>query len=138
VDSFNPPDWPVIVRTQAFEDMAASLGLSEDDLQALQVEILKNPTRPPVIKGAGGARKIRFAKPGSGKGKSGAFRACYAHLPEFGQVLMVAIFGKKDKTDLTKNERDVISRFMSAYRTRLQQKNQPRESPGHRRSADDE
>src|SRR4051812_15800968 len=44
--------------------------------------------------GTGGLRKLQFAERGAARGKSGAFRVCYAVFPEFGTVALVMVFGK--------------------------------------------
>jgi hypothetical protein len=78
------------------------------------------PSRPPVIQGTGGLRKIRFTEPGSGRGKSGAYRVCYAYFPEFGTVALVVIFGKNEKDNLTKADRNAISAVIARYRAELE------------------
>ncbi len=50
---------------------------STETLFAIQSDLLQNPRRGAVIKGAGGARKARVA--GRGKGKSGGFRYVYLY-----------------------------------------------------------
>ena len=54
------------------------LDLDDDALGALERELIDEPDKGPVIAGTGGLRKLRFSPPGSGRGKSGAYRVCYA------------------------------------------------------------
>ncbi len=75
-----PSRWLRIVQTGLFLRKWSGLGLDDDDLFNLEVEILKGPERHPIIKGTGGVRKIRFARPCAGRGKSGAYRVCHAYL----------------------------------------------------------
>lgn len=117
---FDPEAWPRFVRFPAFTRDWERLGLDDADLRALESAILKDPRRPPVIRGAGGLRKIRFAGPGSGRGKSGAYRACYVHYPEFGTVALVVVFGKNEKDDLTPADRAAIAAIAEAYRSELE------------------
>ena len=48
--------------------------MNDDDLQELESEILKDPSIPPMIRGTGGLRKIRFAGHRTAGGKSGGIR----------------------------------------------------------------
>jgi hypothetical protein len=54
------------------------LRLGDAGLQALERELIDSPDKAPVIEQTGGLRKLRFTPPGSGRGKSGAFRVCYS------------------------------------------------------------
>jgi hypothetical protein len=127
VDQFDPSEWPRFVRFAAFTRDWERLGLDEAALRALEIEILKAPDRAPVIPGTGGMRKLRFAEPGSGQGKSGAYRVCYTDFPEFGTVALAAVFGKNEKADLTKADRNAIATVIRAYRAELE-----REAGRHR------
>jgi hypothetical protein len=82
--------------------------LNDEDLLALQVSIMLNPTGHSVVKGTGGLRKLRFAPARWQTGKSGAARIGYAYLKEYGTVLLVIAYGKSDKDDLTRFEKKSI------------------------------
>jgi hypothetical protein len=127
MDRFEPSAWPRFVRFAAFTRDGEQLGLDEAALRALEIEILKDPNRSPVIPGTGGLRKIRFAEPGSGRGKRGAYRVCYVYFPEFGTVALAAVFGKNQRADLTKADRNTIAAVIQAYRAELE-----REAGRHR------
>ena len=58
VESFKPEEWPRFVRFPAFTREWERLGLDDSALQALEAEILRDPTRAPVIRGTGGLRKL--------------------------------------------------------------------------------
>ena len=89
-------------------------------MRALESEILKDPDRMPVIRGTGGLRKIRFTEPGSRRGKRGAYRVCYVLFPEFGTIALVAIFGKTEKSDLTRADQQAIAAMIKDYRAELE------------------
>jgi hypothetical protein len=110
------------VQFAPFTTEWARLGLGDDDLRALECEILKAPSRAPLIKGTGGLRKIRFADRGSGRGKSGAYRVCYAHFPEYGLIALVVVFGKNERDDLTAADRKTIARVIVAFHDELRRK----------------
>lgn len=132
MDRFQPEQWPRFVRFPAFTRDWRRLGLDDDALQALEIEILNDPGKPPVIPGTGGLRKIRFSEPRSGRGKSGAYRVCYATFPEFGTVALVVIFGKAEKDNLTKADRNAIAQVIAEYREELEREFRRRRSPGDR------
>jgi hypothetical protein len=120
VEGFRPEDWPRFVRFPAFTRDWERLGLDDAALRALESEILRGPDRTPIIRGTGGLRKIRFAEPGSGRGKRGAYRVCYVPFPEFGTIALVAIFGKTEKSDLTQADRRAIASMIKDYRAELE------------------
>src|SRR5438067_7914537 len=70
------------------------LGLGDGALRALEQELIDSPDKAPVIQHTGGLRKLRFTPSGSGRGKRGAYRVCYAHFPAYGTVALFVAFGK--------------------------------------------
>lgn len=65
------------VETGAFAARWDSLGLDdEDDLAALQIQIMRDPKRAPVIRGTDGIRKVRFVPPRWRTGKRGLRGCC--------------------------------------------------------------
>jgi hypothetical protein len=110
--------WEVRIFTEAWHD----LRLTADDLLDLQMEIVFNPARAPVVKGTGGLRKLRFSPEGWPVGKSGALRVCYVYFEEFGEVLLVLVYAKSERDDLTEAEkaaiRGLIARQEAGYARR--------------------
>src|SRR5665213_2831955 len=51
-----------------FKNLWRSEKLRDEDLQALETLIMRNPSGPGIMKGTGGLRKIRFAPPSRGRG----------------------------------------------------------------------
>jgi hypothetical protein len=86
-----------------------ALDLGDDDLLALQGAILEGPNRHPVVSGTGGLRKIRFARPGSGRGKSASYRVCYACFLDTGVVVLAMVSGKGEQAGLTAVQRRDIA-----------------------------
>jgi hypothetical protein len=95
-------NWTRFILTLAFDREWSSLGLGDEDLRLLQKAIADAPTRSPVVRGAGGMRKIRFAGAKSGRGKSGADRIGYAFFPEHHAVALLSAWGKTQKADLSR------------------------------------
>jgi hypothetical protein len=76
------------IETPVFTKRIADLA-SPETLQAIQLELVENPERWPVIRGLQGARKGRVANPKSSAGKRGSFRYIYLYLPLVGRVHFV-------------------------------------------------
>lgn len=57
--------------------------------------------------GTGGCRKIRFA--GRGKGKSGGYRVITFYSGLDMPVFLLTVFGKSERADLTKAERNMLA-----------------------------
>jgi hypothetical protein len=97
-------------------------GLGDEALRELEHELIGAPERAPVIKHTGGLRKLRFAPPGVGCGKSGAYRVRYAYFPAFGTVALFVAFGKNERADPSPAEaRAVAKAFEAELRRQLEQ-----------------
>ena len=139
MDPFDPEKWPRFVRFPSFTRDWERHGLDDADLRFLELEVLKDPTRAPVIQGTGGLRKIRFAGLRAARGKRGAYRICFVHLPEFGTIASAVIFGKREKDNLNRADRHAISAVVEAYRKELEREfgwRQPPEQSKDRREGD--
>jgi hypothetical protein len=119
-----PEDFLHFVELDEFRDDWQRLGLDvENDLWALQILIMCNPKGPPVIRGTGGLRKVRFAPDRWKVGKRGAARVCYAYFPSHWTVLLVAAYGKNEKDDLTGEEREGIRMYLRQVESWLDKRN---------------
>jgi hypothetical protein len=109
-----------LIQLSAFRSNWKRLKLTDDDLRGLESAILEDPAGPPIMRGTGGLRKIRFAPASSAGGKSGGARACYAYFPEFGLVYLCAVFPKNAKANLTAAEaaeyKELLQRFAQYLR----------------------
>ncbi len=59
--------------------------------------------------GTDGLRKIRLGQPKVGRGKRGGVRVYDLDLPRRGVTHLVAIFGKREKSDLSPAERRAVA-----------------------------
>jgi mRNA-degrading endonuclease RelE of RelBE toxin-antitoxin system len=66
--------------------------LADDEYAALQEFLCEHPEAGDLIRGSGGVRKLRWARPGSGK--SGGVRVCYYVRTKAGRILMLTIYAK--------------------------------------------
>ncbi|MDR3622247.1 MAG: hypothetical protein P4L85_23050 [Paludisphaera borealis] len=86
--------------------------MDDDDQRALENQIMERPEAGAVVPGTGGLRKLRFAPSGGGKGKRGSERVCYALYPAPGIVVLVFVYGKGEKADLTAVEKKQIKALL--------------------------
>lgn len=95
------------VMTKEFDKNWASMGLTDDDLSALQQELISNSQKGDLMQGTGGLRKMRFAF--EGKGKSGSARVCYVDFAVYEKIYLITAYPKSEKENLSKAERNAIA-----------------------------
>jgi hypothetical protein len=83
------------VQFRAFSNKWKGSGLTDEDLQAMEKELMEHPDGGPVMQGTSGLRKIRFAPPSLHTGKSGELRVCYALFRHYALIYLVTFFAKK-------------------------------------------
>lgn len=86
--------------------------LTDEDLVALEDAIALSRTSAPVMRGAGGLRKIRFAPPSRHMGKSGAMRVGFAYFATKAAIVVVAMFAKNDTPNFTAAQRTEIEKWL--------------------------
>jgi len=119
---FKPEDLLDFIATRVFTRGWETLGLNdEEDLTALQVGIMADPKRAPVVPGTGGLRKLRFAPPGSKSGTRGGLRVCYVYYEEFHIVLLVVVYPKSEQDDLSEQQKRTIKKLIDEQRQELEQ-----------------
>ena len=89
-------------------DKIASL----DVLFSLRSDLARNPLLGDLMEGCGGARKGRVGDKGSSKGKSGGFRYVYFYIEIAGTISLLHFFGKNEKANLSKAERNEIAKLV--------------------------
>lgn len=106
-----------VVETDSFAEDADRL-LSEGERQALIAWLAANPTAGDLIRGTGGARKVRWAA--KGKGKSGGVRSITFFGGDDVPLFLLAIYGKGERADLTQAERNelraILAKIAAEYR----------------------
>jgi mRNA-degrading endonuclease RelE of RelBE toxin-antitoxin system len=110
-----------IKSTPAFDRKAAKL-LSDKALKDFFDHIGQNPEEGEVITGTGGVRKIRWETGKNNKGKRGGARILY-HYSDDLLVLLITLFGKSEKEDITQGERNTLKQtiplLVAKYRGEL-------------------
>lgn len=81
------------------------MGLDDQAMRRVELELAAAPDSPPVIKGLRGVRKARFALPG--RGKSGGGRIIYYVAVETAMYMMTA-YSKNERDNLSMDQRKGI------------------------------
>jgi hypothetical protein len=97
-----------VVSLSAYESQVSAI-LTEDERMAMEFFIACAPENHPVIPGAGGFRKARWAL--RGRGKSGGVRVIYFFLAEPGRIYMAAIYAKSRQATLSAADQNVLARL---------------------------
>ncbi|MBX7060075.1 MAG: type II toxin-antitoxin system RelE/ParE family toxin [Pyrinomonadaceae bacterium] len=100
-------------------DKLASL----DVLFSLQSDLVQNPERGDLMEGCGGARKGRVGDRTSGRGKSGGFRYVYVYIEIAGTIFLLHFFGKNEKANLSKAERNEVAKLVRELKRIYGEKN---------------
>ena len=100
------------IQTTEFSRNWDKLGFSDDDLRLLELDIMKHPDKYPVMQGTGGLRKARVAL--DNKGNSGGARVCYVDFVLAETVYLITVYGKNEKANLSKEERNNIKKVIEA------------------------
>src|SRR5688500_8098190 len=95
------------------------LKLDDDDLRALELLLLEQPETGKLIPGSGGLRKVRFAPPSWNRGKRGGARVCYAYFSVAAAVYLVAAYGKKEKEDISADDKKSYRRILAEIESAL-------------------
>lgn len=110
------------VETSVFTKRIAQLGL-EQELRAMQNELLANPTAGDTDAATGGLRKIRLCMPGRHKGKRGGARAHYLYLAAHHVIYLLFVYGKDERSALSgdqkKQLRHVVESIKHEWRGRV-------------------
>lgn len=88
----------------------------DSDYAEFQTDLLAQPEQGGVIRGTGGFRKARMGFPSAGIGKSGGARVIYLYVPEQETIYLVMIYGKNQKSDLTREEENALRKSADEIR----------------------
>lgn len=96
----------IFVELPSFIVRWKSLGLTDDDLLRLEIDLLSDPKIGAVMQGTGGVRKVRFAF--ENRGKSGSIRVIYIDFEVYEKIFLLTAYAKADQSSLTKKERNAL------------------------------
>ena len=86
------------VYLPSFERTSEDL-LSDEDMRELEIELLAQPRKGPVMRDTGGVRKVRAAI--EGRGKSGSARVIYLYVEAREKIYFLLCFPKNEQSNLT-------------------------------------
>lgn len=102
------------IITREFDSAWKNLGLTDDNLNELEMFLCENPDAGDVMEGTGGVRKLRWAL--SGRGKSGGARIIYLDIVFSEHVYLITAFPKNEKSNLSKQERNAMKSIVNAIK----------------------
>jgi hypothetical protein len=107
-----------VIETNAYLAAARDAGLGPDELAAIVEILAANPLAGEIMPGCGGARKLRVARPGTGK--SGGYRVITYFAGDDVPVFLLTVFGKTEKVSLSKAERNALATLTKRLKDSLQ------------------
>ena len=97
-----------IVELPEFQSRANKL-LTDQEKQGIINYLAAHPQAGAIMQGTGGIRKFRWAS--GAKGKSGGVRVIYYYHNESIPLFLLSVFGKNEKANLTKAERNELAKL---------------------------
>src|SRR5689334_14005183 len=106
--------WFEFVESNVFSNQIRAL--PTEVLINIQYDLVQNPQRGDIVKGAHGVRKARVADPHSSRGKSGSYRYLYLFLEHAGRIHLLYLFSKGDQADLSPDQTHIIGALSQQIR----------------------
>lgn len=100
-----------VAEMPTFAQEAARLGMSEAEKVELVDFLAANPQAGALMVGTGGARKLRWQRPGSGK--SGGYRVITYYAGRDAPVFLLGIYAKGERANLTTAERNALRTILA-------------------------
>ncbi|MEX2126056.1 MAG: type II toxin-antitoxin system RelE/ParE family toxin [Woeseia sp.] len=94
-----------VIETPVYSGKVTRI-LTEDEREAFAVFISQNPRAGSVVRGSGGVRKVRWAREGSGK--SGGARIIYFNRLDNGEIWLLTLYAKSDRSTIPPYELKMI------------------------------
>ena len=94
-----------VIETPVFERKAEGL-LTDSEREEFAAFISQNPTAGSVVRGSGEVRKVRWARPGSGK--SAGVRVIYYNMLEEEEIWLLTLYAKNERSTIPAHELKLI------------------------------
>ncbi len=98
-----------IIETPLFTERIQQF-LSDEEYRQLQQQLVARPDAGKLIPGSGGLRKLRWAM--GGHGKRGGLRIIYYWAKASDQILMLFVYPKPEREDLTPAQLRMLKRII--------------------------
>lgn len=99
----------VIIETSIFTRQVQKL-LNDDAYRELQIALAERPDMGAIMVGSGGIRKTRWTA--QGRGKRGGVRVIYYWAVKQDRVLMLLIYPKSERDDLSREQLQILRRIV--------------------------
>ena len=106
-------EWLEFVYIGVFERTRKGV-LSDDEMKAVEDELLANPRAGDVMANTGGVRKVRAAQ--EQRGKSGSARVVYLYVEEHATVYFILAFPKNVQGNLTAEQKKQVRALVAQIR----------------------
>ena len=103
-----------VVEMPTFEAAARKVKLTEAEFLEIADYLSRHPEAGDVIKGTGGIRKMRFARPGGGK--RGGYRIIHFFMTRSRPLYLLSIYAKAHKGDLSPKELKQLAKIAAAVK----------------------
>jgi hypothetical protein len=101
----------IIVETSVFTRQVQKL-LTDDEYSQLQQALVEHPDLGSLLIGSGGLRKVRWSM--QGRGKRGGVRSIYYWAVEQNRILMLLIYAKTERDDLSPEQMKILRKIVEA------------------------
>ena len=102
-----------IVELPEFQKRASNLFTDEEKLSIINY-LARHPMAGDILQGTGGIRKLRWSA--QGRGKRGGARVVYFYHNGTMPLFLLTVFGKGEKANLSKAERNDLARLTDLLR----------------------
>lgn len=102
----------IFIETSVFTRQVTEL-LPDEDFREMQNFLVKQPTAGDVIQETGGARKLRWRRPGMGK--RGGVRTIYYYAVAEDQIWLLLMYPKAASDDLSADQKKQLKKIVEAW-----------------------
>ena len=106
-----------VVEFDSFIRSAAMAGMSEAERGELVDFLARNPLAGDLVRGTGGLRKIRWARPG--EGKRGGYRAIFYYYDEDVPIFAFLVYGKNQQADIPEDAKKAAAKKVEQIKAGL-------------------
>jgi len=104
-----------VAETPTFARDAAAAGMTEAEKADLITFLAANPEAGDLMVGTGGARKLRWRRPGTGK--SGGYRIITYFAGRALPVFLLTLYAKGERANLSPAERNTLHTILTGIAT---------------------
>ncbi|OFZ85148.1 MAG: addiction module toxin RelE [Betaproteobacteria bacterium RBG_16_66_20] len=108
-----------VAETPEYLGSAEKLLPAADRMDVVEY-LAANPKAGDLMQGAGGVRKLRWAR--GGRGKSGGVRVIYYFHSEAMPLYLLTMFGKNERDNLSKAERNDLAGMVRTFKAIVEKK----------------